>query len=149
MTYEELIQAFGSNDQYDQSTCALLDLFEKFAEVGIVPVRFEFDETLLRGALLSIPSNEYKTWIDIGIALKNAAMKNDLKEEEAYDMWLKWSETDHSFDECVCRRKWEGMNPTGLKGIGSIFWMAKENGWSGQRRSFWSVEEMKASLEEI
>lgn len=102
---------------------------------------YKFDESLLRGAMMAIPADDYDIWINVGIALKSAAIAEnaELTDDEAYEFWLEWSALSPKFDENACMKKWEGMNPTGEKSLGSVFYAARENGWAGNRRLTWST----------
>ena len=140
-TYQEIIEAFGGKIEEQPTTVVLAADFAACAGLGIVDINFLFDESLLRGALLAIPANDYKVWIDMAISLRNAAMIGELTEETAYEFWRAWSETDASYDESMCERKWAGITPAGAKGLGSIYYMAKEHGWNGRRRQSWTIEE--------
>lgn len=143
MKYVDLLREFGADAVDD---IALIELFMQHAGIGIVSVKEVFDESLLRGALLHIPAEDYKIWIDVAISLKSAAMEKIMDETVAYDFFLRWSETANNFDEKICENKWRGINPTGIKGLGSIYYEAKENGWKGQRHNYWTIEERKAAL---
>ena len=147
-TYQQLIEEFGAKDaDYRLSTATLLVDFSDCAGLGIVNLTHVFDDSLLRGALLSIPAGDYKVWIDVAIALHGGVMANELTEEVAYEFWRAWSETDASYDEGMCERKWAGITPAGIKGLGSIYFLAKENGWQGQRSNFWTADERQLAFE--
>lgn len=126
---------------------ALSAMFEEAARAGKGVVDNEergWDTSLLRGALIAIPSDDYMVWVNIGIALKNEMLRSNgaITEEEAYEFFMQWSMKSDKFNETACQTKWEGLNPTGEKGIASIFWIARnEYNWGGQRRLSWTPEE--------
>lgn len=88
-----------------------------------------FERAMLTHALKSIPSEDYDTWVKVGLALKNSLSDSGL------DIWLDWSRmtTAGNFCQDACENKWhqalEGEVPVQVT-LGSIFFMAEQNGWS-------------------
>jgi hypothetical protein len=58
-------------------------------------------------ALATQDADEYKTWIDYGLALKN-----DLG-EDGKDLWLEWSGKSSKFDPDEAEETWESLKPRG------------------------------------
>lgn len=125
---------------------SLIDILKADAGGGNAWETEEVDKSLLRGALLAISSDDYSIWINVGIALKGAVYKQELDEEAAEEFWHRWSETSDEYDEVIAGGKWEGFNASGEKALGSVFYLAKENGWKGERRNYWSVDDMKRDM---
>lgn len=84
---------------------------------------------MLIHALESVPSDDYDTWVKVGLALKN-----DLK-DQGYEIWVNWSRTTSqgNFSEENCSDKWHnGLNSEVARpvGIGTIYYLADTHGWS-------------------
>lgn len=110
----------------------------------------DWDEATLRGALFCIPSDDYQIWVNVAIALKGEVYRSDGKvtDEEAWEMWSAWSNTSDKYDEGAARAKWDGIQPTGERGIASIYWVARnEYNWDGRKRSGWTEEERIQNVE--
>ena len=72
----------------------------------------------MRGYLRQLdPNMGHDDWVRVGMALKN----------EGYDfsLWDKWSKGGDTYDEEVCRTKWESFKDGELK-VGTIIYMAEE-----------------------
>lgn len=79
----------------------------------------------LTDKLSYIPSDDYDTWLTVGMALKH--------EGYGWETWDEWSRSSSKYVEGVCERKWRSFNEmnagepaTG----GTIDHLAKLNGWS-------------------
>jgi hypothetical protein len=80
----------------------------------------------LRSALKAIPADNYDTWCKVGMALKQ-----DLG-EDALELWQEWSAKSEKYNPDGIDSKWvsfenDHSNPVTA---GSIYHLAKENGWS-------------------
>jgi P4 family phage/plasmid primase-like protien len=91
-----------------------------------------WDETTadrVRAAIQSIDASDYQTWIQVGQALHHGTGGR----ASGLGIWTKWSATcDEKFRPGECSRKWRGFGrhrgePLGL---GTLFHLAKEGGWS-------------------
>jgi hypothetical protein len=79
--------------------------------------------------LRSISSDERKTWVDFGIAIKH-----DLG-DAGLATWLTWSRSSAKFDLDEALKTWESFKSmsTGPKiTLGTIYYMARERGWVDQ-----------------
>lgn len=72
-----------------------------------------------------IPSDDYDTWLTVGMALKH--------EGYGWEVWDEWSRSSPKYQEGVCERKWRSFNElnagepaTG----GTIDHLARLNGWT-------------------
>ncbi len=100
-------------------------------EIATVSARqlSNLDGTILAHALERIPSEDYDTWIRVGLALKNSLG------EVGYQIWLDWSESTQAGNFCpdACSAKWHrGFNgevETPIT-LGSVYHMAEQAGWS-------------------
>lgn len=76
----------------------------------------------LRAALSVMSSDDYDLWIKVGLALKSYG-------EKGFLIFQTWSSTSEKYQgEEEIRHKWETFEPKEIS-IGSIFHLAKENGW--------------------
>jgi putative DNA primase/helicase len=90
----------------------------------------EAEEARVRSALSCIPAEEYKTWIDIGMALHSTGWG-----ERALKIYDDWSRTaPDKYSEDAQLEKWESFGRADRHGpvitLGTLFHMAKQHGWS-------------------
>jgi len=78
----------------------------------------------IRSALVFVPSDDYQTWLQVGMAL-HATQAG----EQAYGLWTEWSMQSSKYDPHSQRRTWVNMKPDGGVTLSTIFWMAKQHGW--------------------
>lgn len=84
-----------------------------------------FDD--LRSALTHVDSDDYTTWINVGMALKPYG-------ENGYKIWTEWSANSEKFDAATQRRKWErDIDKPHSITYRSVFRMAIDNGWAGNQ----------------
>lgn len=88
------------------------------------------DVKKIRSALKALPwtiADEYDSWLHVGMAL------HDWEQEQGLDLWIEWSKKcDAKYQEGVCEAKWGSFNAGLANGwkVGSIFYLAKQNGWT-------------------
>ena len=70
---------------------------------------------------------EYKTWINIGFALKN--------ENLPLEVWDSWSRTDKRHKDGDCSKRWNGLNNRNVHG-GYIVKIAKGNGFNPKQNHY-------------
>jgi len=73
------------------------------------------------------PAEDYDTWLQIGMALHSASA--DLLPE-----WESWSAGATNFEPDVCSKKWASFKRSG-RGLGTLGYLAKKNGWHSVRDS--------------
>jgi len=84
------------------------------------------DDEEARSALKQITADDYDDWWRIGIILKHSFGEN------GFAIWEEWSATSSKYPGPEeCRKVWDGLNPDGSLGIGTLFYMAQKNGWNG------------------
>lgn len=89
----------------------------------------------INSLLNQIPASDRDDWIACGMALKAELG------EEGYDHWLAWSKTSEAFkNEADCLYTWKSFTAGGKVGIGTVFYLAKSNGWRPDLQG--EVEEM-------
>lgn len=79
----------------------------------------------LRSALAYISSDDRDVWVKVGMALKSANAG-----QQAYGIWTEWSQQSAKFDPRDQQRTWQSLNQSGGVSLSTIFWMAKQNGWT-------------------
>lgn len=90
-------------------------------EAGTVALVTALIVTELRSALNSLRADDYGTWIEMGLALKELG-------DTGRELWLTWSATSEKFDPGESARKWEGFSPT-RTGYRTVFKTAQAAGW--------------------
>ncbi|MDP2225934.1 MAG: PriCT-2 domain-containing protein [Moraxellaceae bacterium] len=94
---------------------------------------------VIAGLLAAIPADDYAVWIKVGMILK--AWAGD--EDDGLERWTKWSQGSDAFDSDEdCERKWRTFESDGRLGVGSLFHMAKEHGWTADEDKDAEVDEL-------
>lgn len=102
-------------------TRAKTEAYEVVEKSGVpVATAQTFDD--LRDALTYISSDDYNTWVQVGMALKPYG-------ENGYSVWMDWSSKSPKFDATVSRRKWDMLDEPHSITFKSIFRSAIDNGW--------------------
>ena len=85
----------------------------------------------IESALESLdPDMGYESWIKVGMALHQESGGA----EDAQELWDSWSAGSGSkYTPDGCSDKWRSFSAKGVNGtnIGSLFWLAKGDGWAG------------------
>jgi len=83
------------------------------------------DRDLIASALAHIPNDDlpYDEWIKIGFALY-AGLGAD-----GADLWESWSTQSSKNDPAATANKWPSFASGRNISVGTLFWMAKQNGW--------------------
>jgi hypothetical protein len=90
-------------------------------------VRLAGDDSEVADALNRVLPNDYHVWIRVALGLKHNFG------EAGFDIFDKWSATSqekYPGTENI-RKFWGGLKPNGQVGIGTIFHLARGNGWNG------------------
>ena len=77
-------------------------------------------------ALYSIPPDDRDVWVQVGMALKSNMG------EDAWLTWDEWSRQSSAYKEADAKAVWRSIKGNGGITIGSLFHLARENGWQGQ-----------------
>ena len=83
-------------------------------------------------ALEFIPADGHYEWVRVGMALHAATGGHDL----GLDIWDQWSQGTHrdNYDPNKLRADWKGFkDKAGGIGLGTLFWMAEQFGWEGEK----------------
>jgi phage/plasmid-associated DNA primase len=89
-------------------------------------ISLERDMQLAVEAMNAMPAeaaDDYDIWIIVGQSLHSL-------DESLLDEWDEWSKQSDKYKEGVCLQRWLSFSKGGGRGIGSLFHIAKENGWS-------------------
>ncbi len=83
----------------------------------------DFEARRVWRALANVPSDDYDTWIKVGMALRA-----ELPDSQGFDLWLEWSSKSNRFDPDECDYKWRSFqSPDGGVGLGTIYWLADQH----------------------
>ncbi|HAI96059.1 MAG: hypothetical protein CL866_02890 [Cycloclasticus sp.] len=77
----------------------------------------------IRHAIAYIPTDDRDTWLQVGMALHSTESG-----DQAYGLWNEWAGQSDKFDLADQRRVWDSFKPGGVT-LGSLFALAKNNGW--------------------
>jgi putative DNA primase/helicase len=82
------------------------------------------DQRRADAALVYVNADEYKAWIDIGMALKHAFA------DAGYSIWDRWSARSAKYPGGEeTRRRWATFEPSGAVKLGTVFELAKQGGY--------------------
>jgi P4 family phage/plasmid primase-like protien len=73
-------------------------------------------------AMPSEAADDYDIWITVGQSLHSV-------DDTLLDPWDEWSKQSSKYKDGECHRRWLSFSKAGGRGIGSLFHLAKENGW--------------------
>jgi phage/plasmid-associated DNA primase len=89
-------------------------------------ISLERDMQLAVEAMQALPAeaaDDYDIWVTIGQSLHSL-------DESLLEEWDEWSKQSDKYKEGECHKRWLSFSKGGGRGIGSLFYIAKENGWS-------------------
>mgnify|MGYP003637879013 CR=1 FL=1 len=82
---------------------------------------------VLADALNHIPSEDYQTWVKVGMALKSSK----LSDSEAFGLWDGWSSRGATYKGTAeTDKRWNSFDSNGGISTGTLISIAKENGWT-------------------
>ncbi len=77
-------------------------------------------------------ASDRDTWLKIGMALKDVSSGSEEHAAEGFRLWCKWSQRcPEKYSEKAQRQTWRSFKRSGT-GIGTLFQIAKEWGWTGE-----------------
>lgn len=93
----------------------------KFAKYSTGPVELD----LVKEALTYIPNSDlhYDLWLKVGFAIHSGLG------EAGFDIWNEWSQTSSKYNPANTAKTWGHFKRDGGVTIGTLFHMAKQNGW--------------------
>jgi len=89
-------------------------------------ISLERDMQLAVEAMHALPAeaaDDYDIWITIGQTLHSL-------DESLLGDWDEWSKQSEKYKDGECHKRWLSFSKGGGRGIGSLFHIAKEHGWS-------------------
>ena len=87
----------------------------------------------ISSALYAVPADDYEIWIEMGMALHHA---EEIDDAAAFRLWSDWSATSTKFNPNEdLEAKWRSFASGTGKGLGSVFHLAKQNGWIPPNRN--------------
>ena len=89
-------------------------------------ISLERDMQLAVEAMQALPAeaaDNYDIWLTIGQSLHSL-------DESLLEEWDDWSKQSDKYKDGECHKRWLSFSKGGGRGIGSLFYIAKENGWS-------------------
>jgi P4 family phage/plasmid primase-like protien len=92
-------------------------------------IPLERDMQLAREAMWAMPpgaTDDYDVWIMVGQSLH--ALDETMLEE-----WDDWSKQSSKYREGECLRRWRSFSKNGGRSMGSLIYMAEQNGWQPSR----------------
>lgn len=72
----------------------------------------------------------YEEWLSVG-----QAINTQLPGEEGLVLWDTWSQTGTKYQMNECQTRWRGFNPSGPVRVGTLIWMAQQNGFAGSKKT--------------
>lgn len=91
---------------------------------------FPGDEIEARLALKFIAADDYDIWVKVGLALMQSFGSG------AFELWDEWASKSAKYEGSeACRAVWDTFTPDGSLTIGTVFYLAKENGWEGPKNA--------------
>lgn len=81
------------------------------------------DPARIASALAAIPSDDRETWWRQAMAIKSELG------EAGFPIWDEWSQQADTYNAADARAVWRSVNADGPVGIGTLFFMAQQNGW--------------------
>ena len=82
----------------------------------------------LRSALLHLRADDRKSWIKVGLALRDLG-------EVGRGLWIEWSMTSKKYDPLDAADTWDSLEPTGID-YRHIFAEAQRQGWINPAKRF-------------
>ncbi len=83
------------------------------------------DDAALADALRHVPPDDYETWLLVGMAIHHDGGN--------VSQWEEWSRSAPSkYEMGACERKWRTFTAGGGITLGTVYELAKRNGWKGK-----------------
>ena len=106
------------------------------------------EQAWIESALQAIPSDSYDTWYQIGMALQ--ALRWETNETDiGFELWDRWSQgAPAKYSSAACESKWKSFGRDGRAGItiGTIYHIARQNGWTGPPVTEQSAQQVNGQL---
>lgn len=84
------------------------------------------DAPEIREALTFVSAAPRDEWVRVGLALKHELG------DDGFEVWDEWSQTSVKYPgEDEAQRRWQTLRPDGRVTLATVFWLARQEGWSG------------------
>ena len=80
----------------------------------------------IESALQFIGSDDRDTWLQVGMATQSELG------DSGFHLWNSWSQSADSYNSKEAESTWKSFTPGGGVGIGSVFYLAGQNGWKNK-----------------
>jgi len=88
------------------------------------------EQARLISALSAIPANQYETWFQVGMALKDLGWETN-DGDIGFTIFDEWFQTcPEKYSLSACEDKWKSFRRTGVS-VGTIYHLARQAGWNG------------------
>lgn len=89
------------------------------------------EQARLTSALQAIPANQYETWFQVGMALKDLGWERGDGTDLGFQLWDEWSQLcPDKYALAVLEEKWHSFRRSGVT-AGTIYHLARQAGWNG------------------
>lgn len=82
----------------------------------------------ISSALQFVDPSDRETWLRMGMSIKSELA------DTGFELWEAWSQQAESFNVKDAQDVWKSIRTDGKVSIGTLFYMAQENGWRGDGR---------------
>ncbi|MDJ0594882.1 MAG: DUF3987 domain-containing protein [Pleurocapsa sp. MO_226.B13] len=93
-------------------------------------------------ALSSFRADDYDQWLAVGMALHNV-------DDSLLDEWDRWSARSAKYKSGDCQRKWRSFSTGGGVKLGTLAYMAKQDGWQSPFTNYQSNHSIPQSEPKI
>jgi hypothetical protein len=98
---------------------------------SLKPVWSPAEQARLISALSAIPANQYETWFQVGMALKDLGWERSDGTDLGFVIWDEWSQTcREKYAQAACETKWNSFRRLGVS-VGTLYHLAQQHGWNG------------------
>jgi phage/plasmid-associated DNA primase len=83
--------------------------------------------------------DDRERWLKVAMALRSYAIEGHIAEQEAFELWDKWSQQSSKYEQSTQGKTWDSLGrETGEKiTIGTLYHYAMEGGWKPPKRKPW------------
>jgi hypothetical protein len=98
---------------------------------SLKPIWSPAEQARLISALSAIPANQYETWFQVGMALKDLGWERPDGTDLGFVIWDEWSQTcREKYAQAACEAKWDSFRRSGVS-VGTLYHLAQQHGWNG------------------
>lgn len=101
--------------------------YKKFLHLYLGDIVMTIDVNRIREALSFVPATDRELWVRMGMAIKSELG------ESGFELWDAWSQQADSYNIRDAQDVWKSIRPDGEVTLGTLYYEAKSNGWSGNK----------------